>query len=66
MNTDINKYISLKYLGVGRQHHFLVLVIALAVLLECGLYYSLLDLRGVGFVGVVSVLSRSGIKMPLS
>ena len=49
MDNDINKSVGLKYLGVGRQNRVLALVIALTVLLDCGLYYPLLDLRG-GFV----------------
>ena len=46
------------------QHHLLILVVALTVLLDCSLYYPLLDLRGGGFVGVVPLLSRSGIEFP--
>ena len=63
METDINKSVSLKYLGVGRHHHLLVLVVALSFLLDCGLYYPLIELRGVGFVGVVLILSCSGIEI---
>ena len=64
MDNDINKSVGLKYLGVGRQNRVPALVIALTVLLDCGLYYPLLDLRGGGFVGVVPFLSRSEIEIP--
>ena len=64
METDINKSVSLKYLGVGRHHHLLVLVVALSLLLDCGLYYPLLYLRGSGFVSVDPLIFSSGIEIP--